>query len=94
MLDLLVDLVDPAAGHCAYAEARHVSTDDEHLLIRNGQVERVDAQSGEGIGVRVRVGGAWGFAATRDATREGAERALTAALGVAAARCPRRPTAP
>jgi TldD protein len=85
MLDLLVDLVDLAAGRCAYAEARHVSTDDEHLLIRNGQVERVDAQSGEGIGVRVRVGGAWGFAATRDATREGAERALSAALGVARA---------
>jgi TldD protein len=85
MLDLLVDLVDLAAGRCAYAEARHVSTDDEHLLIRNGQVERVDAQSGEGIGVRVRVGGAWGFAATRDATREGAERALTAALRVARA---------
>src|SRR4051812_23465149 len=85
MLDLLVDLVDLAAGRCAYAEARHVSTDDEHLLIRNGQVERVDAQSGEGIGVRVRVGGAWGFAATRDATRRGAERALAAALGVARA---------
>ena len=40
MLDLLVDLVDLAAGRCAYAEARHVSTDDEHILIRNGQVER------------------------------------------------------
>ena len=62
-----------------------MSTDDEHILIRNGQVGRVDAQSGEGIGVRVRVGGAWGFAATRDATRAGAERALSAALSVAQA---------
>ncbi len=83
MLDLLVRLVDRASGHCAYAEARHVSTDDEHLLVRNGHVERVDSQSGEGIGVRVRVGGAWGFAASRDATPEGAERALKAALAVA-----------
>jgi TldD protein len=85
MLDLLVDLVDAASGRCAYAEARHVSTDDEHLLVRNGQVEHVGAQSGEGVGVRVRVGGAWGFAATRDATRTGAERALAAALAVARA---------
>ena len=32
MLDVLVDLVDRATGRCAYAEARHVSTDDEYLL--------------------------------------------------------------
>src|SRR5829696_2048350 len=83
MLDLLVDLVDRASGRCAYAEARHVSTDDEHLLVRNGQIERVDSESGEGVGVRVRIGGAWGFAATRDATLEGGERALAAALAVA-----------
>jgi TldD protein len=83
MLDLLVDLVDRASGRCAYAEARHVSTDDEHLLVRNGQVERVDSESGEGIGVRVRVGGSWGFAASRDATPAGAERALASALAMA-----------
>jgi TldD protein len=83
MLDLLVDLVDRASGRCAYAEARHVSTDDEHLLVRNGHVERVDSESGEGVGVRVRVGGAWGFAATRDTTLQGGERALAAALAVA-----------
>ena len=85
MLDLLVDLVDRAQGHCAYAEARHVSTDDEHLLVRNGQVERVDSLSGEGIGVRVRVGGAWGFAASARATREDGERALAKALEIARA---------
>jgi TldD protein len=85
MLDLLVDLVDRASGRCAYAEARHVSTDDEHLLVRNGQVERVDSESGEGIGVRVRIAGAWGFAASRDATRAGGERALAAALAMARA---------
>jgi len=83
MLDLLVDLADRASGRCAYAEARHVSTDDEHLLVRNGKIERVDSESGEGIGVRVRIGGAWGFAASRDATLEGGERALAAALAVA-----------
>jgi TldD protein len=85
MLDLLVDLVDRASGRCAYAEARHVSTDDEHLLVRNGKVDRVDSESGEGIGIRVRIGGAWGFAATRDATLAGAERALAKALAVARA---------
>ena len=94
MLDLLVDLVDLAAGRCAYAEARHVSTDDERILVRNGQVERVDAQSGEGIGVRVRVGGALGLRGDR-ATRPGAgaERALRA-RSASPRRSPRRPTGP
>ena len=50
MLDLLVDLVDRASGRCAYAEARHVRTDDEHLLVRNGKVDRdgLDAAAVEG----------------------------------------------
>jgi TldD protein len=88
MLDLLVDLVDRASGRCTYAEARHVSTDDEHLLVRNGKVDRVDSESGEGIGIRVRIGGAWGFAATRDTTLAGGERALAQALAVARAMPP------
>ena len=39
--------------------------------MRNGRVEEVDSDSVAGIGVRVRVGGGWGFAATREETRAG-----------------------
>src|SRR5215218_7664024 len=55
-----------AAGRCAYAEARHVERRDEALAVRAGEVDEFAASAADGIGVRVRVGGAWGFAATRD----------------------------
>jgi TldD protein len=89
-LDLLVELMAVAEGRCAYAEARHVDRVDEQLGVRDGRVEQAALETSGGLGVRVRVGGAWGFAATRDATREGAERALARALAVAQA----QPAAP
>jgi TldD protein len=85
VLDLLRETVDRAAGRCAYAEARHVHTRQEHLAVHDELVDSVDAAQDEGIGVRVLVGGAWGFAATREVSRAGAERALKEALAVAAA---------
>jgi len=96
VLDLLTDVVDRAAGRCAYAEARRVATEDEALLVRNGEVDRVETTASDGIGVRVRVGGGWGFAATRDVSRAGAERALAHALAIAEAQpaAPATPLAP
>ncbi|HWH95547.1 MAG TPA: TldD/PmbA family protein [Baekduia sp.] len=85
MLDLLRQTVDRAAGHCAYAEARHVHTREEHLAVHDELVDAADAAESEGIGVRVLVGGAWGFAATRDVSAAGAQDALRRALAVAAA---------
>jgi TldD protein len=96
VLDLLRETVDRATGHCAYAEARHVHTRREDLAIHDELVDAVDADESEGLGVRVLVGGAWGFAATRDVTAAGAETALKRALAVAAAQPPAgaRPLAP
>jgi TldD protein len=85
MLDLLVDLVALADGRCAYAEARHVAEAGEGLTVRNGEVADAGVATSEGIGVRVRVGGAWGFAATADTSRAGAEAALARALAFAEA---------
>jgi TldD protein len=95
MLELLTDLLAGAPRRAAYAEARIVATDDEALLVRNGHVEQVEAASAEGLGVRVRVGGGWGFAATRDLTAAGAEDALARALAVAESQpaAPARPLA-
>ncbi|MEA2231896.1 MAG: TldD protein [Solirubrobacteraceae bacterium] len=83
MLGLLTELMARAPARCTYAEARHVTTDQEDLLVRNGRVEQIDSESADGIGVRVRAGGGWGFAATRDTTNAGMERALTRALAIA-----------
>jgi TldD protein len=88
--DLLEDLMDAAARHADYADARHVRTRVERLSARNGVVDELDTDDSDGIGIRVRVGGAWGFAAVRGAERAGAEAALDRALAVARA----QPAAP
>jgi TldD protein len=96
MLDLLTELMSAAEGRCVYAEARHVDARDESIEVVNGRIERLDNATSEGIGVRVRVGSGWGFAATRDASRTGAEAALARALAIAEAQpsSPATPLAP
>jgi TldD protein len=93
MRDILENLVDAARGRADYADARHVHTRHESISTRNGAVDEVESSESEGVGVRVRAGGAWGFAATRDLTRRGVEAALERALNVAAAQ-PRAPDTP
>ena len=83
MIDLLTSVLANAPARCSYAEARHVATDEEALLVRNGDVEAIDSLAADGVGVRVRAGGAWGFAATRIATPAGIEDALARALAIA-----------
>jgi TldD protein len=83
--ELLEDLMDAAARRAEYADARFVHTRFERLATRNGAVDRLDCGEAEGIGVRVRAGGSWGFAATGGTGRAEAEAALERALAVAAA---------
>src|SRR3954470_629727 len=96
MKDILEDLMDAARGRADYADVRHVHTRHESIATRNGAVDEVEGAESEGVGVRVRSGGAWGFAATRELTRRGVEAALERALSVAAAqpRAPQTPLAP
>ena len=61
--------MDAAAARAEYADARFVHTRSERLSTRNGAVDQVDSNDTEGIGVRVRVGGSWGFAAARGTDR-------------------------
>ena len=80
---LLEDLVGAAAVD--YADARFVHSRAERIATRNGEVDEVARSSTEGIGVRVRVGGAWGFAATSHTSRAAAADALARAITVARA---------
>ena len=77
--------MDAARGRAEYADARFVSSAHERIATRLGRVESVGNAEEEGIGVRVRVGGAWAFAATSDVSAAGAEAALGRALAVAEA---------
>jgi TldD protein len=82
---LLSELVDSARARAGYADARFVRSRVERLSTRNGRLDELHSDESEGIGVRVRVGGAWGFAATRGTDRRDAEAALERALAIAAA---------
>src|SRR3954465_15571601 len=93
MLDDLHLTVDRARGRCDYADARRVVSAGERIITHNGEVDSVSVGGSDGIGVRVRVGGAWGFASAREPTAAAAERALERALALAAAQ-PRASGAP
>jgi TldD protein len=83
--------MDSALTRADYADARFVRTRSEKLATRNGALDALDTYESEGIGVRVRVGGAWGFAAVRGTERREAEAALARAIDVASSQPPARP---
>src|SRR5919201_1057089 len=82
--------MDAAGGRCAYADARWVERSRESVAVVDGAIEAVEIVDDEGVGVRVRVDGAWGFAATQTLTPAGLEEALGRGLALAEAE-PRRP---
>ena len=82
MRDLLSELMDTARARAGYADARFVRSRVERLSTRNGRLDQLDSDQSEGIGIRVRVRGAWGFAAVRGTERAAAEAALTRALAL------------
>jgi TldD protein len=59
----------------SYADARAVVRRAQSVATKNDRVESVNDLETEGIGVRLLVDGAWGFACDRRLTREGAEEA-------------------
>ncbi|TML43192.1 MAG: TldD/PmbA family protein, partial [Actinobacteria bacterium] len=69
------------AGGASYADARAVVRRSQLVATKNRRVDQVDDIESEGIGVRVLVDGAWGFACDRrlDETgaRDAAERATS-----------------
>jgi TldD protein len=83
MRELLSDLMDSASRHADYADARHVHSLSERISTRGARVDDIKRSEAEGIGVRVRMGGAWGFAGVDGTDRQSAESALAEALAVA-----------
>ena len=94
MRDLLANLIDSAEARAGYADARFVRSKVQRLSTRNGRLDQLDSHESEGIGVRVRVNGAWGFAAVHGMDRAGAEAALERALAIAEAQPAVRDAAP
>jgi TldD protein len=73
MRELCATAVDAATSAGAeYADARAVVRRTQYISTRNGRVEQLTDSESEGIGVRVLVDGAWGFACDRRLSAEGA----------------------
>lgn len=86
MRELCEQAVTAALGAGAdYADARVVVRRAQVVGTRNRRVERLDDAETEGIGVRVLVGGAWGFACDRRLDNAGAEAAAAKAVAFAKA---------
>ncbi|HZQ64662.1 MAG TPA: TldD/PmbA family protein [Gaiellaceae bacterium] len=86
MRDACAAGVDAAvAAGATYADARAVLRRSQAVGTKNGRVETLADAETEGIGVRVLVGGAWGFACDRRLSPEGARDAALRACAFAAA---------
>src|ERR1700740_3503944 len=68
----------------SYADARIVDDRSRSLATKNGKLGHASDAESQGIGIRVIVDGAWGFAASKDLSRTAVE--TTAAHAVAIAR--------
>ena len=86
MKALCARAIDVATGAGAgYADARAVARRSQSVSTRNGRVDSVDDAETAGIGVRVLVDGAWGFACDRRLDDEGAREAALRAVEFARA---------
>jgi len=84
--DLCAAAVDAATGAGAeYADARVVMKRNQFVATKSGRVERLSDSESEGIGVRVLLNGAWGFAADRRLSAAGARDAALRACTFARA---------
>jgi TldD protein len=78
--------IDAALGAGAdYADARAVARRAQAVAAKNGRIEALSDQETEGIGVRVLVGGAWGFASDRRLDEAGGRDAALRACAFARA---------
>ena len=82
LVDLLSSIGRPALR---YADVRYTRTLQQHVKVRNGEIDHLASTVDRAAGVRVLVGDGWGFAATADTSEESLLRTALRALEVAAA---------
>jgi len=68
-----------------YGEVRAERREEERIATKNVEVDSLSRRESRGIGFRVLVDGAWGFAATADFTADGIRRAARQAVEIARA---------
>lgn len=69
----------------SYSDSRGVLQTWQTLAVQNGEIRRSVNEESLGLGIRVLVGGAWGFAATDDLSPDSVESAVHQAVRIARA---------
>lgn len=86
MRDIVRRALDTAAQRGAgYADARLVRRRERSASVKGGAVEKLGSAESEGLGIRVLVDGAWGFASTGDVSGAAIDEAAALAVRVARA---------
>ena len=86
MNDLAIQALDTAvAAGADYADVRAVVDETESLTVQDQRVEGVARETSRGIGIRVLVDGAWGFAGTARLDRASLDDAAARAVAIARA---------
>ncbi len=80
--DTLASLRDPSLR---YADIRYTATYNQHVRVRNGEVDTLASTVDRAVGVRVLAGNGWGFAASSDTSEASLQHTARRALEVAAA---------
>jgi TldD protein len=84
--DLALEALNAArSAGASYADARIGRYRSQFVSTRERQVTGVNDSESYGVGVRALVGGSWGFAATREMTRDGVQQAAREAVRLARA---------
>jgi TldD protein len=68
-----------------YADVRVIEIREREVTTKNGKLGHAGSAESLGVGIRVLVGGSWGFAATDELTPDGIEKAASLALSIARA---------
>src|SRR5687768_10529948 len=84
--DQLADLLSSLRNaSLRYADVRYTDTQQQHVKVRNGEIDHLASTVDRAVGVRVLVGDGWGFAASSDTSEASLRATARRALEVAAA---------
>jgi TldD protein len=81
LIELALDAAQRAGA--GYADVRVTERQEESLTVKNGALEAASSNLSTGFGVRVLVGGAWGFSGSAVMTRPEVERVTREAIDIA-----------
>ncbi len=85
MKDFATVVIDMLEGKVDYGDVRVVQKIEEHIEVKNGKVESISYTEDFGFGVRVFIGGFWGFASSNRLDILTAEQVVKRAIEIARA---------